>query len=166
MPLRPVDPAAEHGRRYHRVERFARSRAGIWYARHIASRVDPWLHRFTRGWLNRPWTIPSAPLETIGARTGSVRVVQICYFHDSSGVVVVASNFGDSAHPGWYHNLLAHPQCRLGGERFIASEVSDPDEYERLFSLAVRLYAGWRDYRIRTDAFGRHIPVLRLTPAA
>ena len=43
----------------------------------------------------------------------------------------------------------------------MASEVSDANEYDRLFALAENVYAGYRDYRSRTD--GRRIPLFRLT---
>jgi len=54
------------------------------------------------------------------------------------------------------------PRCELGGERFTAREVTDPDECARLFALAERVYPGWRDYRAATAAVGRRIPILRL----
>jgi hypothetical protein len=52
----------------------------------------------------------------------------------------------------------------LGGESFLATEVTDPVEYERLYGLAERSYPGYRDYRAATEAVGRKIPMLRLTP--
>jgi deazaflavin-dependent oxidoreductase (nitroreductase family) len=108
---------------------------------------------------------PSATLETTGAKTGQPRQVQIAYFHDGQDAIAVASNFGGSKHPQWYHNLLAHPECELGGEAFRAVEVTDPAEHARLYNLAERSYAGYIDYRVKTRAVGRRIPILRLTPA-
>ena len=46
----------------------------------------------------------------------------------------------------------------------MATEVTDPDEYARLYGLAVQVYAGWGDYRLKTDPIGRRIPVFRLKP--
>ena len=46
----------------------------------------------------------------------------------------------------------------------MATEVTDPDEYARLYGLAERVYAGYGDYRVMTAAIGRHIPVFRLKP--
>jgi F420H(2)-dependent quinone reductase len=46
----------------------------------------------------------------------------------------------------------------------VATEVTDPDEYARLYGLAEQVYAGYADYQIRTAAIGRHIPVFRLKP--
>ncbi len=67
-------------------------------------------------------------------------------------------------HPSWYYNLMANPTCALGEEKFVASQVTDADEYRRLFDLAERYYGGFSDYRANTARIGRTIPVLRLTP--
>ena len=77
---------------------------------------------------------------------------------------MIASNYGGPKHPQWYYNLKVHPECELGGEKFVAGEVTDPDGYGRLYELAVQVYAGWADYRLVTDAIGLKIPVFRLTP--
>jgi F420H(2)-dependent quinone reductase len=49
--------------------------------------------------------------------------------------IVIASNYGGPKQPGWYFNLKAHPECELGGEKFLASEVTDPDDYARLYGF-------------------------------
>ena len=49
-------------------------------------------------------------------------------------------------------------------EPFTAAEVTDADEYERLFALAKKVYIGYDDYRDKTAPAGRQIPVFRLTP--
>jgi hypothetical protein len=67
-------------------------------------------------------------------------------------------------HPQWYYNLKAHPQCQFGDERFVATEVTDPDEYVRLVALAEKVYAGYGDYRAKTASVGRQIPIFRLKP--
>jgi len=36
-------------------------------------------------------------------------------------------------HIEWYYNLKAHPECELGGQKILATEVTDPDEYARLY---------------------------------
>ncbi|WP_308196026.1 nitroreductase/quinone reductase family protein [Gordonia metallireducens] len=106
----------------------------------------------------------TAPLTTIGARSGQRREVQLMYFHDGRDPILIASNGGGNRHPGWYHNLKTHPECELGGEKFSATEVTDPDERARLFGLADRVFSGFADYRTETAAFGRQIPIFRLEP--
>ncbi|HSS23359.1 MAG TPA: nitroreductase/quinone reductase family protein [Mycobacterium sp.] len=80
-------------------------------------------------------------------------------------MILTASNYGGARHPGWYHNLLAHPECELHlgprGGRFVAREV-EGDERDRLFALAADVYLGYPTYAERTN---RTIRMLRLGPA-
>src|ERR1700712_369249 len=49
MPLPYADPHKKRGRRYAAMERFALSRPGQWYGRHLGPRIDPWLYRKSGG---------------------------------------------------------------------------------------------------------------------
>jgi deazaflavin-dependent oxidoreductase (nitroreductase family) len=109
------------------------------------------------------WSVATAPL-TKGAKSGQPREVQLAYFHDRADPILVASNYGGRRHPQWYYNLKAHPECEFAGEKFVATEVTDPDEHTRLYGLAEKVFAGYSDYRAETAAVGRHIPVFRLKP--
>lgn len=165
MPLRYVDPHKRHSRRYEAIEAFSRSGPGQFLAHHLWSRVDPWLYRATGGRYPSIFGGPStAPLMTTGAKSGQPREHQITYFHDRSDPIVTASNYGGPRHPQWYYNLKAHPECELGDENFVATEITDPQEYARVYGLAEQVYAGWGDYRLKTEPIGRHIPVFRLKP--
>ncbi len=106
----------------------------------------------------------NAPLISTGAKSGEQREVQLTYFHDGPDVILLASNYGGSKHPQWCYNLKAHPECEFGGASFSASQVNDADEYERLYELAERIYAGYGDYRAKTAPIGREIPIFRLQP--
>jgi deazaflavin-dependent oxidoreductase (nitroreductase family) len=165
MPLRYVDPNKKHSRRYTALESFGRSRPGQFLAHHLFPRIDPWLYRATGG--RYPSILggaSTAPLMTTGAKSGQPREHQITYFHDGSDAIAVASNYGGPKHPQWYYNLRANPECELGDEKFLATEVTDTDDYAYLYGLATQVYAGWGDYRLKTDPIGRRIPVFRLTP--
>ncbi|GFG65887.1 nitroreductase [Mycobacterium kubicae] len=167
MPLRYVDPERRTTPLSRLGSGFARSRVGQLFAKHVAARTDPVLSRISNGKLN--WgalVAPSATLRMNGAKTGEPRETQLAYFHQGRDVIVVASNFGEDHNPQWYHNLVANPDCELGGEPFHATEVEDPDEYQRLYQLAERSYGGYRDYRGKTAEQGRRIPILKLTPTA
>src|SRR4051812_30411821 len=49
-------------------------------------------------------------LTTVGAKSGQKRTTPVARFDDGGGGwVVVASAAGAASHPGWYHNLAAHP---------------------------------------------------------
>ncbi len=165
MPVHYVDPHKKRGRWYKALESFGRSRAGQFIAHHVSPRIDPWLYRATGG--RYPWVIGgtvTAPLLCTGAKSGQPRVVQLTYFHDGPYPILIASNYGGAKHPQWYYNLKAHPECEFGDEPCVATEVTDPDEYARLFQLADQVYAGYSDYRAKTASVGRRIPVFRLTP--
>lgn len=166
MSLYYVDPHRMHSRRYRVLEEFGRSRSGQFLARHIVFRVDPWLYRLSGGRYPRVLGgCVTAPLISTGAKSGRPRVCQLAYLHDGTDVVLIASNYAKPHHPGWYFNLKAHPECQLGGQAFMAAEVSDGDEYARLYALAEQVYAGYRDYRARTAQVGRQIPIFRLRPS-
>lgn len=166
MPLRYIDPNRKRGWIYKADMRFGQTRAGQFLGRHIYRRIDPWLYRKTGGrYPTALPLIPSAPLVTTGAKTGLPREVQLAYFHDGSDAIVIASNHGGATHPHWYYNLQANPECRLGGDAFVAVEVTEPSEHARLYALAEQIYAGYGDYRVKTAAIGRRIPIFRLKPA-
>ena len=165
MPLQYVDPNRKQSWIYRADMRFGRTRAGAFIGRHVSPRIDPWLYRKTRG--RYPASLPviaSAPLMTTVAKTGQPREVQLAYFHDGSDPILIASNYGGPKHPQWYYNLEARPECQFGDERFVATVVSDPDEYVRLYALAEQVYAGYGDYRAKTVSIGRQIPIFRLKP--
>ena len=165
MPLRYVDPRGKRGRFYQVSERIGRSRPGQWVARHISSRLDPLLYRATGGRVTTSaGGVVTAPLVTIGAKSGQPREVQLTYFHDGADPILIASNYGGQKHPQWYYNLKANAECQFGGEDFVASEVTEPAEHARLYALAEQTYAGYGDYRAKTAAVGRQIPLFRLRP--
>ena len=160
MPLRYVDPNKKRGLFYRANVRFGRTRAGQFLGREFSPRVDPWVARLTNGRGFGP--VVNAQLTTTGAKSGQKRRLFVAYFHDGGDPIVIASNYGGTKHPQWYYNLNAHPECELGGERFLATQVTDPDEYARLFELAQKVFSGYADYQARTAAVGRRIPVFRL----
>lgn len=165
MRLAYVDPHERRGFIYRANVRLSQTALVQLYAHHVGPRLDPWLYRVTKGLYPRiTGSVLTAPLTTTGARSGEPRIAQVAYFHDGENPVLMASNYGGPKHPQWYHNLKAHPDCELGGERFVAVEIADLGEYDRLFSLAELVFPGYRDYRAATTALGRRIPVFRLMP--
>ncbi len=160
-----MDPLAPHSAPVRAWHAIGRSSVGRWYGINVASRLDARVLRWTGGRIRLVGPLPTALLATTGARSGEPRENPVVYFHDGDDVILVASSFGRDRHPAWFHNLTAHPRARLNGCEFVAAEVTDESDYERLFGLAIRVYPGFSDYRERTRKVGRHIPVFRLTPA-
>jgi deazaflavin-dependent oxidoreductase (nitroreductase family) len=133
-------------------------------SRAIGWKIDPVLMRLTGGRVGVGLVLPTALLETRGARTGEARSNAVIYFHDGDAVTLVASKLGLPQHPAWYHNLRRHPDVRLGGRPFRAEVVEDHAEQERLWGLATRVFPGYDAYRARAARVGREIPIVRLHP--
>jgi len=104
-------------------------------------------------------------LTTVGRRSGEARTVPLIYLEDSERLVVVASQGGMPTHPGWYHNLVAHPRVTVETGRRIRemdARVADAVERAELWPRLVEMYDDYDDYQARTD---RQIPVVILEPA-
>lgn len=160
--LRHVDPHAARGPLYRAWVRFLGTRLSAWLSVHVVWKVDPHLMRLTGGRLGMGLMLPTALLETRGARSGLVRRNGVIYFHDGERVTIVASKLGAPAHPAWFHNASAHPDVRLGGRPFRAQVVDDEAERTRLWALADRVFPPYAAYRERAGRAGRTIPILQL----
>jgi len=166
MPLPYADPTRKPSAVTRSIMKLFQTSFGQSFIKNVAAKTDPWLGRVSNGRLR--WSlglVPTATLKTTGAKSGLPRENQTGYFHDSADPIVIASNYGGPKDPMWARNLVAHPECELGGDAFHASEVTDPDEYARLYALAEQVYSGYSDYKAKTALIGRHIPIFRLTPA-
>ncbi|HEX2086479.1 MAG TPA: nitroreductase/quinone reductase family protein [Solirubrobacteraceae bacterium] len=162
--LQHVDPRAPRGPLYRAYARLVGTRAMGWLSRAIAWRIDPHLLRLTAGRVGFGLLLPTALLETRGARTGRLRRNGVIYFHDGDRVTIVASKLGLPEHPAWFHNLRAHPDVTLGGQPFRAEVVDDEAERARLWQLADRVFPAYAAYRERAARAGRTIPIVRLVP--
>jgi deazaflavin-dependent oxidoreductase (nitroreductase family) len=140
------------------------TRPAGWLSRSVVWRLDPFLLRVTRGRFGLGGLLPTALLETRGARTGEPRRNAVIYFHDGDRVIVIASKLGLPEHPAWFHNLRAHPDVVFGGERFRAAVVSGAAERERLWALADRVFPPFAAYRERAATTARTIPIVALSP--
>ena len=112
--------------------------------------------------------LPGAPpfllLDHVGAKSGRRRTAALVYFRDGDDVVIVASKGGHPRHPGWFHNLRAHPETtiQIGSRRIpVRARVATPAQRKRLWPKAVATYGGYRDYQERTQ---REIPLVVLEP--
>src|SRR2546425_12809346 len=75
-------------------------------------------------------------------------------------LIVWASNGGSPTHPGWYHNLLAHPHVtvEVGTETFDAiAVVTAGAERDRLWARGVAVYPILAEHQAKTT---RQIPVI------
>jgi deazaflavin-dependent oxidoreductase (nitroreductase family) len=164
--LRYVDPNTSRGSLYRGWAWLVASPFGLWLSRQIGWKVDPWLLPLTKGRIGTGLIIPTALLETRGARSGRLRRNGVIYFHDGDRVTLIASKAGAPEHPAWFYNARANPQVRLNGEPFRVEVVEDEAERARLWELADRVFPPFAGYRESAARSSRAIPILRLTPAA
>jgi len=102
-------------------------------------------------------------IHSVGARSGAERVNPAMSLTDGPDRLVIASAAGARANPGWYHNLVAHPDITIetpdGVEQVTAVEL-DGEGYA----------AAWRRFDATAPAFGRYqhrarsrrLPIFRL----
>ena len=104
-------------------------------------------------------------LHHFGAKSGVERVSPLLYVEDGGNLAVIASKGGHVRHPGWFHNLKAHPDVRVelrGEVRNVRARVASGGERERIWKKAA---AVWPDYdRYQQRAPHREIPVVVLEP--
>ena len=107
--------------------------------------------------------LPTIYLTTRGARTGQPRTVPLVAIVTGDDVAVIGSNWGRAHHPGWVHNLLAHPHAKVASRDrsvdVVAREATGA-EAERIWTAARALYRGYRMYPARSQ--GRIIRVFIL----
>jgi deazaflavin-dependent oxidoreductase (nitroreductase family) len=164
-----VDPLAPPSAFKRALVSIALSKPGTWFYINVASRIDPFLVRLTRGRFDSGFGVVGIMLmTTVGAKTGVERTVPLLYFSDGGDAIVMASSFGRPKHPAWYHNAKAAGQVTLyrkGQTARFTVEETQGAERDRLYKLADGMYRGYSVYEGRAKA-QRQIPVLRLTPVA
>jgi deazaflavin-dependent oxidoreductase (nitroreductase family) len=161
--LKYVDPTGPRSRFSRAYAAFSATRMGRFLSAKVAWRLDPYLLQATRGRLGMGLTLPTALLETRGAKSGAVRRNAVIYFHDSDRVTIVAAKSGADRHPAWFHNLSAHPDVTFGGIPMKATVVTDEAERSRLWALADRVFPPYASYRRDAAKANRTIPIVQLT---
>jgi len=161
--LKHVDPNRPRGWFSRAYAALASTRLGRFMSVHVAWKVDPYLMRASRGRIGLGLTMPTALLETRGAKSGAVRRNVVIYFHDGERVTIIASKLGYAKHPAWFHNLRAHPEVSFGGIPMRATVVGDEAERQRLWALADRVFAPYAAYRREAAKANRTIPIVQLT---
>jgi deazaflavin-dependent oxidoreductase (nitroreductase family) len=161
--LKYVDPNRRRSWFSRAYAAFSATRLGRFISAKVVWKVDPYLLRATRGRVGMGLVLPTALLETRGARSGAVRRNAVIYFHDEGRVMIIASKAGAQRHPAWFHNLRAHPDVKFGGIPMRAAVVSDETERHRLWTLADRVFAPYATYREDAAKANRTIPIVQLT---
>ncbi len=125
--------------------------------------VHSWLYRRTGGSIGaKLGGRPMVLLTTTGRKSGKPRTTPLQYMKDGEDLIVVASNGGNTRHPGWWHNIQAQPQATAQVGKItmpVRAETANADERARLWPLLVATYSGYQDYEDETE---RTIPVVIL----
>lgn len=97
---------------------------------------------------------PIGLLTTTGRRTGRSRTVPVVYLEEEGRYLVVASNSGLDAPPGWCLNLRANPEATIrtgqSNKRVIGRELSS-SERMRLWPRLLQHNAIWGAYQSCTE---------------
>lgn len=128
----------------------------------LLGRAMRWLHR-RQG--DRFLGTDVLYLTTVGAKTGQRRTTAVARLRDGDAWLIVASNNGAAVHPGWYHNIAAHPdevwiEAEGTTSRVEPVQLEGADREDAWRRIVAR-HPRFADYGSKTD---RHLPVLRLTP--
>ena len=111
--------------------------------------------------------LPTLLLTSTGRRSGEPRMLPLIYGEADGNYVIIASKGGAPAHPAWYLNLVANPDCeiRVGPKHFRArARTAEGAEREKLWEQMAGIYPPYRDYQQRTG--DRVIPVVVLEVSA
>ena len=105
-------------------------------------------------------------LHSRGARSGAERVNPLMYLALDGSYAVFATNSGYANHPGWYHNLRAHPSASVEvGTRAVdvTAREAEGDERARIWARQVEVAPAFAELQAKTS---RLIPVLLLEPVS
>jgi deazaflavin-dependent oxidoreductase (nitroreductase family) len=126
------------------------------------------VYRATGGRIGRrlPGLPPMLVLDHVGAKSGKRHSTPLVYMPDGEDFVVVGAKGGYPKHPGWVHNLRAHPdaEVQVGSSRIkVQAREADAEERRRLWPKAVSYNPLWGRYQRRTE---RTVPLVVLRPKA
>ncbi|GAB3596651.1 nitroreductase family deazaflavin-dependent oxidoreductase [Angustibacter peucedani] len=150
------------------VRRLGAWRPMSWLLARTLHHLDRPVSRLTHGRRTATSAITGltvAVLTTRGRRSGQPRESPLLGFAADGGFVVIASNYGQPHHPGWYHNLLADPGAELLVEGImtpVTARLVEGEQRARMWGQAVALYPGWQAYEARCAP--RPIGVFLLVP--
>ena len=115
------------------------------------------------GFMNRNTLI----LTTRGRKSNSdTPGIPLLYVEDGGRLYIVGSFGGSDTPPGWYRNLVVHPEVTAEvsskNGRYRARTLT-PDEAKPIWPRLLAIWPQYADYQKKTT---RVIPVIELTPLA
>jgi deazaflavin-dependent oxidoreductase (nitroreductase family) len=148
-------------------QQFFALRPVSWLMARILHHADLLMLRWSRGKISFAQFsgLPIIELTTTGAKSGKQRTLPLTGLPDGEKYILIASNFGQTHHPGWYYNLKANPECAVkkNGHSgvYIAREANE-QENQHYYDIAISYYIGYAAYKQRAGE--RKISVMILEP--
>jgi deazaflavin-dependent oxidoreductase (nitroreductase family) len=120
---------------------------------------------YRRGFGRSMGKMPQILLTTRGRKTGKAHTVPLGAVREGDGWAVIASYNGADVHPGWWLNLVAHPEATIQVNDQIIKvrmqEITNPADRERIYNTAVSMVKRYANYPKKTS---RVIPLGLLRP--
>ena len=119
----------------------------------------------TGGTVGHDWNGTSClVLHTKGRKSGETRKFALIYGRDGDDYVLVASKGGYPENPGWYQNLVAHPEVAIQVWDNVMPGIArtgTAEDKQRVWPMMAKQWPGYDDYQAGTQ---RDIPVVLLRP--
>ena len=104
--------------------------------------------------------LPVVIVTNQGSKTGAIRKTPLMRAIDGENYILVASRGGAPEHPLWVYNLRTNPNVEIRDgvnvHKMRVREMTDPEERQRLWDIAVEAFPPYKDYQEKTK---RLIPV-------
>ena len=104
--------------------------------------------------------LPVVIVTNQGSKTGAIRKTPLMRAMDGENYILVASRGGAPEHPLWVYNLRTNPNVEIRDgvnvHKMRVREMTDPEERQRLWDIAVEAFPPYKDYQEKTK---RLIPV-------
>ena len=104
--------------------------------------------------------LPVVIVTNQGSKTGAIRKTPLMRVTDGEHYILVASRGGAPRHPIWVYNLRTNPNVEIRDgvnvHKMRVREMTDPEERQRLWDIAVEAFPPYKDYQEKTK---RLIPV-------
>ena len=104
--------------------------------------------------------LPVVIVTNQGSKTSAIRKTPLMRAIDGENYILVASRGGAPEHPLWVYNLRTNPNVEIRDgvnvHKMRVREMTDPEERQRLWGIAVEAFPPYKDYQEKTK---RLIPV-------
>ena len=104
--------------------------------------------------------LPVVIVTNQGSKTSAIRKTPLMRVVAGENYILVASRGGAPKHPLWVYNLRTNPNVEIRDgvnvHKMRVREMTDPEERQRLWDIAVEAFPPYKDYQEKTK---RLIPV-------